>query len=271
MWLSKLIVTVVALALVVVLYLLPKVVVDNEQQENAESIGDPPNSEISEAHERPLSEDERSTVRKLKEGFNTRENPEKSAIFADSLAGLFTELNFLDSAAHYYGVAADIEPVVKRCLKAGESYFEAYSYAVESQKQQRLGEKAREYFNLALDRDPGLYDVKAKVALTYLPHQPMQAVLLLREVVNEDPDNELGLYNLGLLSLQSQQFDNAVSRFEVLTGNFPDHLEGQFYLGVSYFENGDKDKARQQFELVKAMDPDPEVLTTVDEYLEKLK
>jgi tetratricopeptide (TPR) repeat protein len=271
MWLSKLIVTAIALALIVVLYFLPKVVVDNEQQENAESIGDPVGAEISEAHERSLSAEEQSVVEKLKNGFNTRENPEKSANFADSLAGLFAEINYLDSAAYYYGVAAEIEPVVKRWLKAGESYFDAYSYAVESQRQQQLGEKAREYFELALGQDPGLNDVKAKAALTYLPHQPMQAVMMLREVVENDPENELGLYNLGLLSLQSQQFDKAVSRFEVLTTNYPDHLEGQFYLGVSYFENGNRDQARQQFEKVKAMDPDPEVLTTVDEYLDKLK
>ena len=271
MWLSKLIVTAVALVLVVILYMLPKVVVDNEQQENAQVINEPADSEVSESHQIPLTDQEQMAIGTLKEGFNPGENPEKSANFADSLAGLFTELNYLDSAAYYYGVAADIEPMMSRWLIAGESYFEAYSYAVESQKQQQLGAKARQYFDLALDQDPNLSDVKAKAALTYLPHQPMQAVLLLREVVEGDPDNALGLYNLGLLSLQSQQFDKAVVRFETLTTTYPDHLEGQFYLAVSYFENGQADKARDQFELVKTMEPDPEVLTTVDEYLMKLK
>ena len=126
-------------------------------------------------------------------------------------------------------------------------------------------------FDLALDQDPNLSDVKAKTALTYLPQQPMQAVLLLREVVEDDPENVLGLYNLGLLSLQSQQFDKAVARFESLTTAHPDHLEGQFYLAVSYFESGKEDQAREQFELVRTMEADPEVLTTVDEYLMKLK
>jgi tetratricopeptide (TPR) repeat protein len=160
---------------------------------------------------------------------------------------------------------------MERWLKAGDSYFEAYSYAVEVREQQQLGENARKYFNLALKQNPDLFDAKAKVALTFLPGQPMQAVILLREVVDGDPENELGLYNLGLLSIQSQQFDKAVERFEKLVQNHPAHLEGQFYLGVSYFESGEKIKARDQFELIKAMDQDPEVLVTVDEYLEKLK
>ncbi|GJM29918.1 MAG: hypothetical protein DHS20C17_25530 [Cyclobacteriaceae bacterium] len=271
MWLPKLILTAAALVLIALLYLLPKVVVDNEQQENASAIGETTDVELIESHNQELAEAEELAIENLKEGFNTDLNPEKSATFADSLGGLFASLNFLDSAALYYGVAAELDPMLVRWLKAGESYFEAYSYAVESEKQQALGENVRKYFNLALESDPGLYDVKAKMALTFLPSQPMQAVLLLREVVEQDPENELGLYNLGLLSLQSQQFDKAVNRFEALTKSHPENLEGQFYLGVSYSENGDLAKAKEQFELVKTMDTDPEVQVTIDEYLEKLK
>jgi len=268
---TRLIVTTMALALVVILYMLPKVVVDNDQLENVEAISEPSSVQISELHDRQLSENEQAQITDLKEEFNADLVPEKSATFADSLAGLFADVNYLDSAAYYYGKAADIEPDMERWLKAGDSYFEAYSYAVEVREQQQLGENARKYFNLALKQNPDLFDAKAKVALTFLPGQPMQAVILLREVVDGDPENELGLYNLGLLSIQSQQFDKAVERFEKLVQNHPAHLEGQFYLGVSYFESGEKIKARDQFELIKAMDQDPEVLVTVDEYLEKLK
>jgi tetratricopeptide (TPR) repeat protein len=267
----KLILTVAALVLVVVLYLLPKVVVDNERLENASVIGETSGTEVAKSHDRKLADTEKSVIANLKEGINTDLNPEKSANFADSLGGLFASLNHLDSAAYYYAIAADLEPKLTRWLKAGEGYFEAYSFTVEAEKQQRLGENARKYFNLALEQEPGLNDAKAKTALTYLPNQPMQAVLLLREVVEQDPDNELGLYNLGLLSLQSQQFDKAVNRFEALTKSHPENLEGQFYLAVSYFEYGDQAKAKEQFELVKNMDTDPEVQVTVDEYLEELK
>ena len=271
MWISRLIVTGVALALIAILYILPKVVVDNQQQENSEAIGEPSNLQISESHDRQLSESEQAQINDLKQRIHASSLPEKSANFADSLAELFSNFNYLDSAAYYYGQAADMQPDMERRLKAGDSYFEAFSYAVEVQKQHQLGENARKYFNLALEQDPDMFDVKAKVALTFLPDQPMQAVVLLREVVESEPENELGLYNLGLLSIQSQQFNKAIERFEKLTQSHPGHLEGQFYLGVSYFEAGKKTKARDQFELVKTMDQDPEVLASVDEYLEKLK
>ncbi len=271
MWISRLFVTGVALVLIVILFLLPKVVVDNKEQENAEAIGQPSDTQLSASHDRQLSESELSEISHLKQRINADLLPKKSATFADSLAGLFASFNYLDSAAYYYGQAADKEPDMERWLKAGDGYFEAYSFAVEVQKQDQLGKNARKYFNLALEQDPGMYDVKAKVALTFLPEQPMQAVLLLREVVDNEPENELGLYNLGLLSIQSQQFGKAVERFEKLTQSHPEHLEGQFYLGVSYFEAGEKTKARDQFELIKTMDQEPEVLAAVDEYLEKLK
>jgi len=268
---QKLILTAAAVALVIVLYLLPKVVVDNEKEATASAIGTSTDSEVTESHQKQLEGDDAVLVASLKEEFNTDLNPEKSAIFADSLAGLFVNLNFLDSAAHYYGLAADSEPTLMRQVKAGDGYYEAYSFAVEAGKQQELAEGARKYYTLALEKDPGLNDVKAKMAMTYLPGQPMQAVMLLREVVEREPNNELGLYNLGLLSLQSQQFDKAVDRFEALTESHPENLEGQFYLGVSYFENGNQTQAREQFEKVKEMNTDPEILVTIDEYLDKLK
>ena len=144
------------MVLVVVLYLLPKVVVDNEQEQNAGAIGDSSSPDLVDSHDRQLTENEQAAVSGLKDGFNAELNPEKSATFADSLAGLFSDLNYLDSAAYYYGVSADKEPSMERWLKAGEAYFEAYSYAVELDRQHHFGQSARKYFNLALGKRCGI-------------------------------------------------------------------------------------------------------------------
>jgi hypothetical protein len=39
---------------------------------------------------------------------------------------------------------------------------------------------------------------------------------------------------------------------------------------LCYFELGEKDNARRQFELVKSMESDPAVLATIDGYLKEL-
>ena len=70
--------------------------------------------------------------------------------------------------------------------------------------------------------------------------------------------------------MQSAQYDKAVERFERVIELNPDNLQAQYFLGVSYFETGEMRKAREQFELVKSMDADPEVQAAADSYLEKL-
>jgi Flp pilus assembly protein TadD len=97
----------------------------------------------------------------------------------------------------------------------------------------------------------------------------MQGIALLREVLEEDPDNEQATFNLGILSIQSGQYDRAVERFEKLATLYPENLQAQFYLGLSYLETGKRAKARKQFEKVKELDADPAVQAAVDGYLEE--
>jgi Flp pilus assembly protein TadD len=99
----------------------------------------------------------------------------------------------------------------------------------------------------------------------------MQGIVLLREVLAEDPKNETALFNLGMLSIQSGQYDRAIERLtELITVN-PGHVQGLLLLGVAYMNKGDKIKAREQFEKVKTLDKDPAVTATADSYLNDLK
>jgi cytochrome c-type biogenesis protein CcmH/NrfG len=61
-----------------------------------------------------------------------------------------------------------------------------------------------------------------------------------------------------------------VERFEELINYHPDNLQGQFYLGVSYFEANQRNKARAQFEAVKDMTQDAMILESVQSYLDRL-
>ena len=94
---------------------------------------------------------------------------------------------------------------------------------------------------------------------------------MMREVLAEDPKNEFALYNMGMLSIQSGQYDRAIERLEELKAVNPDHVQGLLLLGVAYMNKGNKDKARLQFERVKKLDKDPAVLATVDSYLKDLE
>lgn len=277
---SKIILSVAALVIIIGLFLLPKAVVNEESAsvQNTEESSNPenttnPSPEV-EPHSTEIPSDSQDLVNSLRENFNNSDDNEKIVIFADSLAALFKSYNMLDSAAKYQGIAAEKDPAVYSFKKAGDAYYEAFTFAVDQTKAQDLAEKAREYYNKGIELGSGdeALDMKANVAMTYIAtSNPMQGISMLTEILKEDPEHEAAIFNLGILSIQSNQYDKAVERFEKLVSLYPENLQGQFYLGLSYKESGKNQKARKQFEKVKTLDNDPEVQATVNSYLEEIK
>ena len=98
----------------------------------------------------------------------------------------------------------------------------------------------------------------------------MQGIMMLRGILEEYPENTTAIFNLGLLSMQSGQFDKAVGRFEKLMTIDGSNFQAAYYLGVSYFETENYDKAREWFTKIKKMGTDPAMASSADEYLKRL-
>src|SRR5688572_30648549 len=265
---TRIILIVVSVLLIAGLFLLPKVVVENESQlmtSNSDSIAkSDPHDEAPEELLRQIGE--------LRDTYKATSESQKKAIFADSLASLYTRAGKFDSAGWYAEQAAKFFNNEKSWFKAGDGYYQAYTFTLDAEKQAQLAEKTREQFGKVLDLNPRNLDAKTKMAMTYLSSgNPMQGITMLREVLKDDPKNELAMFNLGMLSIQSGQYDRAVERLTELVAINPAHIQGQLLLGIAYMNTGDKKKAKQQFEKVKEMDKDPAVQATVDSYLKDLK
>ncbi len=277
---TKIIISAVAILLIIGIFLLPKVVVDNSADVEMTSSGEASSGvtaqspEVDAMHNTTISPEDETLLNDLRENYKSNADNEKSAIFADSLATVFKRYNKLDSAAKYYAIAADKVPSQEALLKAGDAYYEAYTYAVAPERSQQLGEKAREYYEIVLGREGGeaLLNVKANLAMTYIASaDPMKGIALLREILEKDPNHKGAIYNMGVLSIQSNQYDRAIERFEQLVGLDPENVQAQFYLGLSYFEAGRKTMAKKQFEKVKTLDSDPEIQAAADGYLEEIQ
>lgn len=177
----------------------------------------------------------------------------------------------MDSAAYFYALIADRFSNIEHIEKAGNTYYEAYGFAMSPEKTSYLATKTREYLGKILEKDPSRLDLKTKVAMTHVSSSnPMQGITLLREVLEEDPKNELALYNMGVLSMQSGQYKMAAQRFEDLVASHPGNIEGQFFLGVSYYESKQESKAKKQLQMVREMTDDPQIIAGIDNYLERL-
>ncbi len=269
---SQIILLLVVIVAVGLLYSLPRVVVDNtEENEGLEQADTAASASAEEIHNANLSLSDRERVDQLRSQLEKEENKEKFAIFADSIASFYVSSGMYDSAAYYLGRSAEEFPETKSWEKAGNAYYEAFGFAMEDEKAIYLAKQTRKYLNKVLENDPSRLDLKTKVAMTYVSSSnPMQGIMMIREILEEDPQNREALFNMGILSMQSGQYKKAVGRFEDLVQYHPDHIQGQFYLGVSYFESKQKNKAKKQFQKVKSMTDDPMIISSVDNYLGQL-
>jgi outer membrane protein len=264
---NRIILLLISVILVVLLFSLPKVVVQNEPERVSDSTG----IQTADPHAAPPVSLQQ-TIARMRSQFQASGTGEKNAIFADSLADLYREARKFDSAAWFADQAAAFFNTMESWVKAGDSYYQAYTFELDQIRQNEMADKARQYFTRVLNRNPGNLEVKSKMAMTYLSStNPMQGIALLREVLAEDPGNESALFNLGMLSVQSGQYDRAIERLQELTAINPNHIQGQLLLGVAYANKGDKTLAREQFEKVKQLDADPAVQATADSYLKDLK
>jgi len=265
---TRIILLVISAALIVALFVLPKRVVRNDDA--AISTDTLSTRAGSDPHAVPQRLKE--AISKTRAAYQAAEAGEKNAIFADSLAWLYSKAGRFDSAAWFAEKAATFFNNTESWIRAGNAYYEAYTFATDPDKQSRLAQKVQEYFGNVLKVQPANLEVKSKLAMTYVSSaNPMQGILLLREVLAQDPKNETALFNLGMLSIQSGQYDRAIERLTELVAVNPSHVQAQLLLGVAYMNKGDKTKAREQFEKVKTLDKDPAVTATADSYLNDLK
>src|SRR5690606_27269000 len=262
---TRIILVSVSILVVWLLFQLPKSVVSNEEEMGSDSTA-------SAAAHNEASPELKSSIADLRSALEASTEQEKSAIFADSLADQYKLAGKFDSAAYFAGEAASFFNTPESWIRAGDKYYEAYTFALDAARQGEMAAKAQEFYGKVLASDPDNLDVKTRLAMTYLSSEnPMQGISMLREVLATDPENREALFNMGMLAIQSGQFDLAVGRFETLIRVDSTHLQGQLLLGVALLNAGERVKARMQFEKVKTMDQDPAVQAEVDSYLKDLK
>lgn len=286
---SVLFVILLASALTVGLYTRPKVVVGNESKQlglsksgsqatqtpMADQAGAhasaPGAADDAAIHEKPLSAEQLNRVKTLEAEFASA-NPVQKEVIGEKLIKFFHEATRYDSAAHYAELLALAKPTEQTLLRAGDEYFEAYTFAVNDKKTAMLGQKTRQFYEQALAKNPNLLSAKANMAMTYVnTDTPMQGIMLLREVLKQEPTNELALFNLGLLSMRSNQYERAIERFRQILVNNPTSRKAKFYLGVSLAEAGQKEEAKTVLAQVKQQEKDPQILAAVREYEDRLK
>jgi tetratricopeptide (TPR) repeat protein len=180
-------------------------------------------------------------------------NDPSSLTLNDSIGKMWDRLNQPQISAHYYEIIASKNQTEKSWISAAYRFYDASHLTNDSVTKNYFTDKAITAYQNVLKINPDNLDAKTDLALCYAEGpQPMQGIMLLREVVEKNPKHEMAQYNLGVLSVKSGQYDKAVGRFEKVLEINPDNVEARFLLARTYATMGKKDLALKNLETIKS-------------------
>ncbi len=188
------------------------------------------------------------------------------------LGEMFYRASVFDSSAYYFEQIALHNPGVENWLRAGDAYLQAFSLTLNAAKAEDLAEKTRDSYGKALQIDPSNLHARTNTALTYVNSaNPMRAISILREVLDQQPNYLPAIISMGKLSMQSGQFDKAVERFKEVLRIDKQNMDGKIGLAYSYIELGKTEDARVLLNELLEEDIDPVVKDEVRKTLNNLK
>jgi tetratricopeptide (TPR) repeat protein len=268
---------VLAVALTGFLYSRPKVVVKDEAKANRDKVSETKPTAKNDDHDDhqedsqapKLSAEQQKQINDLKQKLPSASD--KKTLYAQ-IAQVFAIANRFDSAATYAEKVAIIDPSVGNWMQAGDTYYQAFTLSLRQENVALYAEKTRACYQKVLEKNPRQLQAKTNLAMTYVQSDsPMQAIMMLREVITEEPSFEPALMNLGVLSMQSGQYEKAADRFKQVVRLNPQNLNALLGLGYSLIELKQKPQAKIIFEDLKKKVKDPTLTEEVNKALESLK
>lgn len=150
-----------------------------------------------------------------------------------------------------------------------------YTHAVQMQDTLRrdfLMAEAIRCFDRVLSNDAGNRQATLYkgLALADKRETMMLSIPLLLKVVREDSTNILAQYTLGMLSIESGQFDKALNRFEKLISLQPSNAEYHFQAARSLELMGNKEMALVYYKKSLELTDNPEIQEQLNEIIKQL-
>ena len=140
-----------------------------------------------------------------------------------------------------------------------------------------LGKYVRRSINFAsevLKRAPDNEDALMTLGLGLIKsggRNSMQGILTIRRVLEINPDNLDASYQLGMFSIQTNQFDKAQQRFERVLELDPSRLDAKLQLAYTHIQLGSPQKATPLLDEVIADDTEGELRTMAEELKKSIK
>ena len=254
---AQVILTTGAILLVIGLFQLPRVVVENELD-----------AEVGESHGFDVSATDEEAIASLKSLIQAPDS-ENYVKFADSLARYYLKYGLIDSAASVSRTTLRRDSSLSNLKNVASVLYTVFERSPTPEGAELAGAEARRLLETIVDSEPENLSATTRLAMTLVvTENPMLGITLLRDVVARDPAFREAILNLGLLSMRSGQYDRGVARFDELVNRDSTDFEAMFYLGICYEELGRSPDASELFEKIAANEnADPALQVAAREYL----
>lgn len=158
----------------------------------------------------------------------------------------------MEWAGYYRELIANKEKTEIRYIDAASRYFEATKTVSDTALKRKIAVRAISIYEKVLKINPNNVNASVDMAVCYtLTGNPMQGIFMLRDVADKNPTHVLAQHNLGILSMQTGQFEKAVKRFEKVLALKPENViikeQALLYAGIGYMEMKKKNEAKIKF------------------------
>jgi tetratricopeptide (TPR) repeat protein len=190
-----------------------------------------------------------------------------------NLGRFWDRQNIPAASAVWFERKAEVQKSERSYLEAAYRYFDSFKIAQDSSLRTLLVEKAIANYQRVLTMNPNNLDAKTDLGACFVEGtgEPMKGIMMLREVVQTDPNHEMAQFNLGMLSVKSGQFAKAIDRFNKVLVINPKRAEIYIYLGQVYMKMGDTPNAILNYQLFTKKSDDYEAVAQVGKMIEELK
>lgn len=176
---------------------------------------------------------------------------------------------------YYTSEAAKLENSQKNLTFAAQLYLDGVLQQQNPALKTWMATEAKVLFERALMLEPTNDSLKVGLGKTLLfggiGSTPMEGILLIREVIEKNPDDIYAQHALGMGSMMSGQWDKAIERFEIIHRIEPNNLEAIFLLADVNERKNDKEKAIYWYSKLKDLIKDPVVAGEVEKRIKDLK
>jgi tetratricopeptide (TPR) repeat protein len=165
-----------------------------------------------------LTATQKSAVAELEQKSASAKNDSERVQLYKQLSGLWYGLNQIAVAGGYAEQSATIENADSSWSVVGATFFNALLANQDPVVRSYCADHAAKAFESAASLNPTKVEHRVNLALVYAenpkPDNPMQAVLLLRELESKHPENPAVYNALGRLAIKTGQWQRAIDRLE---------------------------------------------------------